>query len=270
MGFAGSKRPRTRCVSSARSFRSDAQHRTMVRNYAPENLEISDVQLHIVDRRFAPSGMTHDHSPAAPTAPGFCINRVPQKNRGRRECRVRAAPIASCAKVESTRVSRHTYAASRRHSPRNGFNGFLRALPGDRALLSPSPARRGTRLRRLDASVGASEPHDFAVRFNALRLARHSVHRIPYPTFVTIAKRPSFRVRDTFALLLLLPIGEAKNFYGHDWTRKSQASLSGKSIRIQLPDIRTFIICKRWRSTDVVAAADEMSAFGLRPIRRVV
>jgi hypothetical protein len=25
-----------------------------------------------------------------------------------------------------------------RHSPRNGFNGFLRALPGDRALLPPS------------------------------------------------------------------------------------------------------------------------------------
>src|SRR2546425_6814776 len=27
-----------------------------------------------------------------------------------------------------------------RHSPRNGFNGFLRALPGDRACLSPSSA----------------------------------------------------------------------------------------------------------------------------------
>src|SRR5205814_4494301 len=27
-----------------------------------------------------------------------------------------------------------------RHSPRNGFNGFLRALPGDRACLPPSPA----------------------------------------------------------------------------------------------------------------------------------
>jgi hypothetical protein len=27
-----------------------------------------------------------------------------------------------------------------RHSPRNGFNGFLRALPGDEFVLSPSPA----------------------------------------------------------------------------------------------------------------------------------
>jgi hypothetical protein len=47
---------------------------------------------------------------------------------------------------------------------RNGFNGFLRALPGDRAFLSPSSARRDKRLRQLDASVGASGPHDFAVR----------------------------------------------------------------------------------------------------------
>jgi hypothetical protein len=30
----------------------------MVRDCAPENLEISDAQLHIVDRRFASSGMT--------------------------------------------------------------------------------------------------------------------------------------------------------------------------------------------------------------------
>jgi len=30
-----------------------------------------------------------------------------------------------------------------RHSPRDGFYGFLRALPGDRALLPPSPAFTG-------------------------------------------------------------------------------------------------------------------------------
>jgi hypothetical protein len=49
-----------------------------------------------------------------------------------------------------------------RHSPRNGFNGFLRALPGDRACLPPSPC--GSSPAKLDASVGASGPHDFAVR----------------------------------------------------------------------------------------------------------
>src|SRR5262252_278358 len=84
----------------------------------------------------------------------------------------------------------HRFSPINRHSLRNGFNGFLRALPGDRALLSPSPARCESIVARvmrsiitstlqsiidqLDASVGASEPHDFAVRFRAFRLARVS------------------------------------------------------------------------------------------------
>jgi hypothetical protein len=34
--------------------------------------------------------------------------------------------------------------------------------------------------RQLDASVEASEPHDFAVRFRAVRRQHVSVHRIPH------------------------------------------------------------------------------------------
>ena len=45
--------------------------------------------------------------------------------------------------------------------------------------------------RKLDASAGASGPHDFAVRLSAVRQKRIRVHRIPPPTSVTIAKRPS-------------------------------------------------------------------------------
>ena len=33
--------------------------------------------------------------------------------------------------------------------------------------------------RELDASIGASEPHDFAVRVSAVRQERLRVHRIP-------------------------------------------------------------------------------------------
>jgi hypothetical protein len=50
--------------------------------------------------------------------------------------------------------------------------------------------------RQLDASRGASGPHDFAVRDIVIRLVTYRVHRIPLPTFVTIAKRPSYRRRD--------------------------------------------------------------------------
>src|ERR1700733_6139782 len=72
------------------------------------------------------------------------------------------APAAARGVVGSTRVSHHGHTGITRHSPRNGFNGFLRALPGDRACLPPSPAKIA--FRQLDASVGASGPHDFAVR----------------------------------------------------------------------------------------------------------
>src|SRR5258708_13433212 len=45
---------------------------------------------------------------------------------------------------------------------------------------------------RLSASVGAPEPHDFSVRVTLAFVLRNSrVHRIPLPTSVTIAKRPS-------------------------------------------------------------------------------
>ena len=47
-------------------------------------------------------------------------------------------PGARCARslacsVKNTRVSHHGHTGITRHPPRSGFNGFLRALPGDRA-----------------------------------------------------------------------------------------------------------------------------------------
>src|SRR6266481_846281 len=60
--------------------------------------------------------------------------------RGRGERRMPVAPAASCALVvvERTRVTTST-PESPDVPARNGFNGFLRALPGDRACLPPSP-----------------------------------------------------------------------------------------------------------------------------------
>ena len=66
-----------------------------------------------------------------------------QEDRGRGECRVPAAPAASCALVESTRVFTTGPPGSPGIPARNGFNGFLRALPGDRACLPPSLADYG-------------------------------------------------------------------------------------------------------------------------------
>jgi hypothetical protein len=44
---------------------------------------------------------------------------------------------------------------------------------------------------KVDASVEASGRHNFAVRAGAFVTRAARVHRIPHPTFVTTAKRPS-------------------------------------------------------------------------------
>jgi len=61
------------------------------------------------------------------------------------------------------------------------------SLHGGLRLISRSPRRPGSFatvasgiiFRQLDTSVGVSGPHDFAVRFSAVRQERHHVHRIP-------------------------------------------------------------------------------------------
>ncbi len=85
-----------------------------------------------------------------------------------------------CKVLVAHECSHHRSTGSPGIPARDGFNGFLRALPGDRALLPPSSADKAclhpvgpTCLRELDASVEASGPHDFAVRNNIAR--QHAV-----------------------------------------------------------------------------------------------
>ena len=79
-------------------------------------------------------------------------------------------------KVESTRVSHHGYAGTPGIPARNGFNGVLRTLPGDRAFLSPSLADESANLtpasRRQDHTTSPSAS-------GALVFCTIRVHRIP-------------------------------------------------------------------------------------------
>jgi hypothetical protein len=125
-------------------------------------------------------------------------------------------PGAQCARsrawwVVNTRVSHHGHTGITRHSPHNGFNGFLRALLGDRALLPPSPAEDFS--RQLDASVGASGPHDFAVRVSAIRQRRRP--RPPHPALYVRDDRetPLMSRRDGAACRDDLPDKESGIFF---------------------------------------------------------
>src|SRR5215813_2089083 len=68
---------------------------------------------------------------------------------------------------------------------------LIRGLPGEPGFLATVTRKMPKHLCGLSASVGAPGPHDFAVRDTNIRPLRYRVHRIPLPTFVTIAKRPS-------------------------------------------------------------------------------
>ncbi|MGB6400035.1 MAG: hypothetical protein WBF73_30795, partial [Bradyrhizobium sp.] len=63
-------------------------------------------------------------------------------NRGRRESRVLDAPVASRAKVKSTRVNHHRFTGTIRLSLRNGFNAYN--------VLSPVSGLVSHRRRRID------------------------------------------------------------------------------------------------------------------------
>jgi hypothetical protein len=120
--------------------------------------------------------------------PSFAKRCRHLKNRGRGECLVPNAPAASCALCSWSIHSGGT--GYIRHSPRNGFTAYIALSPGT-GLFCPRHFRGIVSLRKLSASVGAPGPHDFAVRFGTLVSRHRCVHRIPLPTSVTIAIRPS-------------------------------------------------------------------------------
>ena len=126
-------------------------------------------------RKRKPAFSRHD-------APELCRNHAPSKTGGRGECRVPVAPEASCAKVESTRVSHHGRTGITRHSrtrmvltasfvisPVIGLSCHRR----QRINACPRPVGP-TCHHRLDAGVEASGPHDFTVRCNRRSSARRS------------------------------------------------------------------------------------------------
>jgi hypothetical protein len=121
------------------------------------------------------SNSKHDFTPRDAMRPSLAKIFRPTKGVGNAGC-----PLHPRSRVHLVVVKRTRVTTSTPESPgipaRDGFNGFLRALPGDRAVLPPSPADMSclnsvgpTQLRELDASVGASGPHDFAVRSSIVR-----------------------------------------------------------------------------------------------------
>src|SRR5579872_6118137 len=121
--------------------------------------------------------------------PSFACRR-PSKAEGAGNAGCFAAPAASHANEKSIRVSHHRSPKRVRHSLRDGFNGFLRSLPGDRAFLPPSPAQCQSIVADLIPASGYQNATTSPSAFHAFVLRTTGVHRIPRPTFVTIGQTP--------------------------------------------------------------------------------
>src|SRR6202022_128030 len=77
---------------------------------------------------------------AADYARALLENSRPLKQRAQGKPGARCTRGLVCKNAQKKRTRAYRFSGGIRPSLRNGFNGFLRALLGDRALLSPSSA----------------------------------------------------------------------------------------------------------------------------------
>ena len=128
-------------------------------------------------------------------APELCVDcHPPKRTRGRRESRMRAAPAVSCARMH--KKTHTSIQVQRRQSglPCAIGYGLFRALLGDRAFLPPSPLR-SLLLKNLAPASGRQDHTASPSASARVRLAQAFASTASHRAFVTIATRPSHRVR---------------------------------------------------------------------------
>jgi hypothetical protein len=114
------------------------------------------------------------------------ISRKPS----RRESRVRAAPAVSCANMHKKRTRAYRFSGNTPAFPAQWFYGLLRALPGERAFLPPSPP--GSLLPRNLTPASGRQDHTTSPSASVPFVNGTSASTASQPAFVTIATRPSF------------------------------------------------------------------------------
>ena len=119
-------------------------------------------------------------------------NSFAPKKEGRREDRVRAAPAVSCAKVD-----KKTHMSIQVQRKQSGLPCamVLQLIPcsprRDQSLFVTVAPKKREPLANLTPAIGASGPHDFAVRFTRPSSKAHRRPPLPAPTSVTMANAPS-------------------------------------------------------------------------------
>ena len=132
-------------------------------------------------------------------------------------------PGARCTRSLACKIKKHTSKSprSRRNHPAFPAQWFTTYNVIFPVIGLCCHRRLRNYFRQLDASVEASEPHDFAVRLRAVRQRHISVHRIP-PRVRDDRERPCMG-RDGGAYEVIWPKRECKCFCKWGWTHPKSA-----------------------------------------------
>jgi hypothetical protein len=157
-----------------------------------------------------------DHLPATRSASELCHQQVPRKKEGAGNAgRADRTHSLACEWKKHTSLSHHRSSRITRHSLRDGFTVSF-ALSPETWLCCLRRRRDAKHPRQLDTC------QDHTTSPSARNIARQSmcrVHRIPRPTLVTIAKRPSFSGTGRRELVeMICPTSKVKYFFERGWT----------------------------------------------------
>ena len=114
-------------------------------------------------------------------------------------------------KRNKKRTRAYRAAEAIRHSPRNGFKAYseLSLATGSFATIAPEKLSLPG---NLTPASGRQDHTASPYAWAQLVFEPPSVHRIPHPTFVTIAKRPSYRGGTPGNIDLIREFGKSESF----------------------------------------------------------
>jgi hypothetical protein len=161
-----------------------------------------------------------------------------------RNQRAQGKPGARCTRslawcVKSTRVSHHRFTGTPGLPCAMVLTAYFALSPVTGLVCHRRPQETCKKLasRELDASVGASGPHDFAVRSQAPSSMRRPRPSHPRPTFVTIAKRPSVWAGMARDMWVIWVRRERKYFCEKGWTGGSVICPTGSIRQVRVQEI---------------------------------
>jgi hypothetical protein len=129
-------------------------------------------------------------------APEFCKFIDPQKEEGAGKTGCALHPRSRVQGLIKTRTRAYRSAEAVRPSLRNGFTAYIVLSPARLGLFVTVAPKKRELLANLTPAIGASGPHDFAVRFSHARQSQLSRPSLPDPRFVTNAHTPLLVGRD--------------------------------------------------------------------------